>query len=285
MHPLSAKPGSNMIHEAVRFYRENGYFIARQIIPVEDVLATLGEIHHVFKQQLEYLGLPSSSGSGEDALHKDMAALLRASVDRYLASLKLCAKLSRMHALFMHDNIRALTAALGVSFPVFQTSPVFHVISADLRIPGGYYGYGIHQDWPALQSGLDTVNIWLPFVEVDGSNYTLDIIPGSHLGGLYSGKMGANAFEIDPAHYREEELIPVCARPGDALLMSVFLVHRSSIKGGERVRIASSMRYENAANPYFIEHAYPTVHKRVVDRHFLYDDLPTIDQVRAAFRS
>jgi len=285
MRSLDSDLGSSIIDDAVRSYRGNGYFIARNILPQEDVLATLEDMHRVFRQQLDFLGIRSSSDSGERALHEDMAKLLGASVDRYLASLRLCARLFRLHALFMHERVRTLAASLGASFPVFQTSPVFHVMSADLRIPGGYYGYGVHQDWPALQSGLDTVNVWLPFVDVDGKNYTLDIIPGSHLGGLYAGEMGSNAFEIDPGQYKEGDFSPVCAGPGDALLMSVFLVHRSSTKGGNRVRIASSMRYENAADPYFIEHAYPTVHKRVVERRFLYDDLPATERIRAVFGS
>ncbi len=285
MLSLDSGFGCSIIGEAVRSYRESGYFIARNILPQEDVLAAREDMHRVFRQQLGFLGIRSSSHSDERSLHEDMAKLLEASVDRYLASLRLCARLFQLHALFMHEKVKILAASLGASFPVFQTSPVFHVMSANLRIPGGYYGYGAHQDWPALQSGLDTVNVWLPFVDVDGENYTLDIIPGSHLGGLYAGQMGSNAFEIDPGQYKEGDFIPVCAGPGDVLLMSVFLVHRSSTQGGNRVRIASSMRYENGADPYFIEHAYPTVHKRVVERRFLYDDLPTTEQIRAVFGS
>jgi ectoine hydroxylase-related dioxygenase (phytanoyl-CoA dioxygenase family) len=179
--------------------------------------------------------------------------------------------------------VQAFAAALGLEQAAFQTAPVLHVMSADLRVPGGYYGYPVHQDWPALQSSLDTITAWIPFVSVDESNYTMDVIPGSHLGGLYPGTMTPNAYEIEPGAYREEDFVPVRAEPGDVFFMSCFMVHRSSVRGGDRVRIASSMRYENAAEDAFAEHAYPYVHKRVVEREFLVPDYPSAAQVRAAF--
>jgi ectoine hydroxylase-related dioxygenase (phytanoyl-CoA dioxygenase family) len=276
---------SSNIDAGARFYKENGYWIGKGLLDVGEVLATRDEMHQIFKQQLHYLRLGSSRKAGEDAMHEDMAALLRADKDRYLASLRLCAKVTSLTALYLAPRLRRFSEAIGISLPVFQTNPVFHVISEDLRIPGGYYGYGIHQDWPALQSGLDTVTLWVPFVSVDELNYTLDILPGSHLRGLLPGKMEQNAFEVDPASYREEDFVSVKADPGDVLFMSCFLVHRSSLKGGRRVRIACSMRYENASEATFVAHSYPFVHKRVVQREFLFQDLPTAEQVRRVFSS
>jgi hypothetical protein len=95
--------------------------------------------------------------------------------------------------------------------------------------------------------------------------------------------MTANAYEIEASAWREEDFVPVRAEPGDVFFMSCFMVHRSSVQGGERVRIASSMRYENAAEAAFVAHAYPFVHKRVVEREFIVKDYPDRAQVRAAF--
>jgi hypothetical protein len=269
--------------EGIEHYRRHGCWTARGLLPRDLVLSVRAQMHEVFIRQLRFLGLACSRRAGENALHEDMARLLQADTSRYLASLRLCPKLVGFYRLFMHERVQAFAAALGLEQAAFQTAPVLHVMSADLRVPGGYYGYPVHQDWPALQSSLDTITAWIPFVSVDESNYTMDVIPGSHLGGLYPGTMTPNAYEIEPGAYREEDFVPVRAEPGDVFFMSCFMVHRSSVRGGDRVRIASSMRYENAAEDAFAEHAYPYVHKRVVEREFLVPDYPSAAQVRAAF--
>jgi hypothetical protein len=279
----SERPPQTALAEGVQHYLRNGYWIGRGLLPREQVLAVRGQMHEVFLRQLRFLGREPSRLHGEDALHDDMARLLRADLPRYLASLRLCPKLAAIYRLFLHESLQEFAAALGIRDAAFQTTPVLHVMSADLRVPGGYYGYPVHQDWPALQSSLDTVTVWIPFVGVDETNYTLDIVPGSHLGGLYPGAMTANAYEIEASAWREEDFVPVRAEPGDVFFMSCFMVHRSSVRGGERVRIASSMRYENAAEDAFVAHAYPFVHKRVVEREFIVKDYPDRRQVRAAF--
>jgi ectoine hydroxylase-related dioxygenase (phytanoyl-CoA dioxygenase family) len=275
---------SNYLSDGVKSYLQHGYWIGKNVLDPERVLAVRNEMHEIFRQQLRYLGLPCSPGTEENAMHKDMVDLLRADKDRYVASLRLCPKLSSVTALYLSPGLAEFAARVGMTLPVFQTAPVFHVMSEDLRIPGGYYGYSPHQDWPALQSGLDTVTMWVPFVTVDESNYTLDVVPGSHLRGLLPGTMQDNAYETDPKAYHEEDFLSVNAQPGDVLFMSCFMVHRSSLKGGKRMRVACSMRYENCTDPTFIAHAYPFVHKRVVQREFLFSDLPTEEQVRSVFR-
>jgi hypothetical protein len=269
--------------DAVAQFRREGYWIGRGLIPADVVLRVRAQMHEVFVRQLRHLGIAPSRLTGENAMHEDMATLLKADTARYLAALRLCPKLMGIWQLFMHERVHAFATAVGIAEAAFQTAPVLHVMSADLRVPGGYYGYPVHQDWPALQSSLDTITVWIPFVAVDECNYTMDIIPGSHKGGLYPGAMTPNAYEIDAGHWREDDFIPVRAEPGDVFFMSCFMVHRSSVKGGDRVRIASSMRYENAAEDAFVAHAYPFVHKRVVERGFLVADYPTAAQVRAVF--
>lgn len=275
--------GSDLVCAGAPSFRKQGYWVGKRFIDPDLVESTRREMHEVFRQQLVQLGIRPSSGSDEAAMHADMALLLHADKGRYLASLRLCAKLTSLMRLYLTPSLYQFATSIGIKLPVFQTAPVFHVISRDLRIPGGYYGYGAHQDWPALQSGLDTVTMWIPFVSVDASNYTLDIVPRSHLNGLLPGSMGQNAFETSADAYRESDFISIEADPGDVLFMSCFVLHRSSLQGGDRMRIATSMRYENGSDPYFVSNSYPFVHKRVVERDFVVKELPTPDEVRNRF--
>src|SRR5216683_306471 len=52
-----------------------------------------------------------------------------------------------------------------------------------------------------LKAYLDTLTLWVPFVDVDRNLFTMDVIPGSHKGGLYSYKRRNHIFEVDPEHY------------------------------------------------------------------------------------
>ena len=62
---------------------------------------------------------------------------------------------------------------------------------------------------------------------------------------------------IDPERLGPWEAID--CDPGDVVAFSSFLVHRTA--AGPGLRIAISTRFNNAAEPSFIERGYPTPYK------------------------
>jgi Phytanoyl-CoA dioxygenase (PhyH) len=269
--------------DAVAQYRRDGYYVARRIVPPDLIDAVFFDMHRLVTQQLRRMGLPRSNGKTSEDVHADLRGLFANDLKTYLATLTLCAKLASLHELYVHPGIRAFTAAIGIDFPVFQTAPVLHLMSKSLKIPGGYQGFGAHQDWPTLQGSLDTVTVWVPFVDIDRNLYTMDIIPGSHKGGLYPYARRDHIFEVDPGHYNPDDFRSIEAARGDVVFMSSFAIHRSSTRGDERLRVSTSMRYENAAEPNFIERSYPFAHKRSVVTDLITPGFPDRDQVRRIF--
>lgn len=265
-------------------YRRDGYYIARQLVPGPVVERTFADMHRLATQQLTRLGLAPSRGNGAEAVHDDLKRLFAADLKAYIATLTLCAKLVSLYELYIHPQIRSFTESLGLAFPVLQTAPVMHVMSRSLKIPGGYQGIGVHQDWPTLQGSLDTVTVWIPFVEVDRNRFTLEIIPGTHTAGLYPSTRREHFFEVDPDCYDVERFVPVEGVPGDIVFMSSFAIHRSSMTGDDRLRVATSLRYENAAEPHFIDRSYPFAQKRSVVRELITADFPTAEQLRHIYR-
>lgn len=256
-------------------YNRDGFVIARGLLKPDDVNAVLADMHLLALQQLKHIGgWPHAHG-----LHEDLAALLVFGQLQYLATLTLCAKLQSLWELYLDDGISRITDDLGIKFPVFQTQPVVHVMSDRLKIDGGYFGFGAHQDWPTLQGSLDTITVWIPFTEVGPENFTMEVAPGSHKAGLYPYTRKANIFEVDGTI---TNWTPIVAKPGDVVFMSAFTVHRSSTQGSG-LRIASSFRYENAAEPTFIKRGYPFAHKRVVTEELITPDFPSAEAVRMAF--
>ena len=51
----------------VRHYKEKGYLIAKNLLPLENVQRAFADFHIVFVQQLKRLGLAFSEGSGSRA--------------------------------------------------------------------------------------------------------------------------------------------------------------------------------------------------------------------------
>jgi ectoine hydroxylase-related dioxygenase (phytanoyl-CoA dioxygenase family) len=125
--------------------------------------------------------------------------------------------------------------------------------------------------------------VWIPFVDVDRDLFTMDIIPGSHKGGLYPYTRRDHIFEVDPGHYNPDGFVPMETARGDVVFMSSFSVHRSSTQGDDRLRVSTSMRYENASERYFIERSYPFAHKRSVIADLITPDFPSREQVRNIF--
>ncbi|MGZ3709123.1 MAG: phytanoyl-CoA dioxygenase family protein, partial [Bdellovibrionota bacterium] len=256
----------------------------RGALPLQALDEATRAMNEVVAQQIRRLKLKEAPFNGTPSLHANLRTLHDASIPTYLATLTLSAKLFALHSLVMHPNLLAVAKELGVSFPCFQTQPVIHLAADDLKIPGGYQGFDAHQDWPALQSGLDTLVTWIPFMDVGRNMYGMDVIPGSHLQGLCEGEQTQHVYSVAKKHCPEERFIPVEVRRGDVFIMSVFLVHRSSSVGTpETFRLSVSARYENAAEPTFIERGYPFTQKRVVERNLLTPNFPSVNQVRKLF--
>jgi len=266
------------------FYKKNGYYIQKNILPYDLLLKTLHEFDVLLIQQLNLIGYNATASSDIEVVHEHMRLLHQKNNLAYLQTLRIWAKLFSLQAIIMHEAIVDTIKTLGIDLQLFQTAPVVHVMANDLKITGGYHGVGVHQDWTALQSGLDTITIWFPFMDVDKHNFPVELVPGSHLHGLYRGKAQQNIYEIDASLYQENDFIPMEVNRGDVLFMSNFTLHRTGLHGDKRVRIAGSARYENASETTFIERLYPSAQKRVIERELLQPHFPEKSQLEKIYK-
>jgi hypothetical protein len=278
----AAKLEDDLAHIASE-YKRQGVYHARGIVPTQLVDNVFAEMHQLFIQQLQRLNLPINKKEDSESVHENLKTLFNHDTKTYIATLSLCAKLTSLYELYMHPNVKEMVRAIGLDLPVFQTAPVMHLMSKALKIPDGYQGFGVHQDWPTLQGSLDTVTLWIPFVDVDENLFTLDHIPGSHTRGLLPYQRQAHIFEVDSAYYDDKAFVPVEAKRGDIFFMSSFIVHRSSLRGDHRLRVSTSWRYENAAEKEFIRRAYPFAQKRSVIGELITPGFPIESQVRATY--
>ncbi len=221
--------------------------------------------------------------TGEATVRANMEALLGADVKAYLAAARHAAKLVSLQRLVSSPAITALVESFGISTPTIPSMPVVHIMCETLKIPGGYFGIAPHQDWPSIQGGLDTMTMWLPLMDVDAACFPLEVIPGSHLRGLWEGEVTDYALEIREG-FVESDFVPVPVERGDVVIFSGFTVHRTALRDCRGLRIASSTRYENSAEATFVARNYPCAYRRTVERELIHKDFPAAEQVAALYR-
>jgi hypothetical protein len=276
--------GANL-NDAVKFYKRNGYCHIEQCMPVELIDKITYEIDELFSLQLRRMGENTLPCTNASSLEKKMEKVLQSDVNVYLATARHASKLLNLNRLVVSREVSDLVSFFGVKFQSLPTTPVLHIVSDRLKIPGGYYGVAPHQDWPSIQGGLDTITMWIPFFDVSEKQFPLEVIPGTHKLGLLEGRLVQNALEVSPDLYKEEGFVTLPARKGDVILMSGFLIHRTGLKNCSGLRIASSTRYENCYEPTFVERGYPCAYQRVVQRELINKDFPSVDQVASLYNS
>jgi len=272
-----------MMEQHQHDYREYGFCVVPKVVPEEYIHAVHQEAFRVLHQQCQRfeLGVQSTNDCQADCLAA-MKVLLQTDVQAYLSTLRLLAKLPSVRRLMSSTQIEAVVRKMGCSVPTVSESPVFHVISEQLRIPNGYFGFEPHQDWTSIQGALDVMVCWVPLVDVSPTSFPLMLIPKSHKQGMLAGEIEDNAYKVDQTCIHEDDFIPVVAKAGDIVLMTGWTVHKTGVEGCSGFRLALSNRWEDASEPHFVERNYPCAYKKYVHREWITPGFPSLQQIQKA---
>ena len=244
-------------------YHQDGFYIAKNILDKDDVNKLVQDIKKTFDDQLTYLELEA-----QITLYDSMKLLHGSDIGRYKKTISALWRKLSVYDFLHHQKIQNFIRKKFHWGDIFiPGGQVIHLMAESLKIPGGYFGAPIHQDFPSVQGSLDGLVIWVPLLDVDKNNYPMEVIPGSHKNGVLPSFENSNSnWIVRPEAYNEKNFVPVECNAGDIVLMSYFTVHRSSTVGDDRLRLACSTRYDNASEKTFIERAYPTAYVRTVQR-------------------
>ena len=265
-------------------YRDDGFYVARGLLPVSDVVRVRDSILKSFADQLGRSDPPETYSDA--LLFELMQALFQGDLNKYK---KLVAALWRkldVYQLMHHPKIVAfLQEQFGWNDIFVPGGQIVLIMSHELRIQDGYFGVSAHQDFPSVQGSLDGLVVWLPLMKIDAGNFPLEVIPKSHLKGLLPTVADGKAmWQLESGSYRDEDFVKLCAEPGDVAFMSLFTIHRSAIDGeAERLRLALSTRFDHGDEPSFVERIYPSAYVRSVNRALMQTDFPSHQQVLAIF--
>lgn len=252
-----------MNEEIIKSYNKNGFYIAKSLVSEELINETVDSIKRHFDNQLKFLNqdIPNN-------IYDSLKLLYRIDIERYKKVIASLWRKMSFYELLHHKNIQNfIKINFGWSDIVVSGGQVVHIQADSLRIPNGYFGLGVHQDFPSVQGSLDGFVVWIPLVNIDKNRYPLEVIPRSHKNGILpSFENNNSSWEVKPEFYNEMDFIPVVCEIGDVIFMSNFTVHRSSQNGDDRLRLACSTRYDNTDEQTFIERCYPSAYLRSVYR-------------------
>lgn len=260
-----------------------GYVIARGVLD-PSLLATINrEIAELFAIQLRRLQLPVDAGDSQQAFTYNAVRLLRADVPTYISTARLTQSLPSVHRLLICDAILGLARDLGVELPIISTRPAISYMSGDLKVPNGYHKTPPHQEWRSMQGSLDSIVFWIPTTPVSATSNPMEVVPRSHLLGLLDTVDHIMTPAVSDPRIADDKYIPIEAMPGDIVVLSSFLVHRTSEVDDGLVRIALSGRFNNAREKTYVEHGYPTPYKYSYQTELLHEGFPTLSDIAAIF--
>jgi phytanoyl-CoA hydroxylase len=238
-------------------FAELGY----AIIPgaADDALLTLIErdIADVFHRRARAAGLDVVLPSGYDDLSRLIIALKRHDQNAYLQAAKATNHLASLAQLGVSSHVMSLVRNLGLVTPTVATRTVLLFMANALAIEGGYLKTPPHQDFRSVQGSLNSIVLWTPLADVGLDDYPVVVADGSHRLGLLPSGEHVFGHQIDPASLEGLSFRPVHIKRGDILVFSTLLAHATSETGGERVRIAASFRFNDAAESSYIERGLP----------------------------
>ena len=134
-----------------------------------------------------------------------------------------------------------------------------------------------------MQGSLNAMVVWVPLVDIGKDLGALEIVPKSHVLGLLES--------VENDWYRtvegtaDDKYVSVEVKAGDALFFSAFLLHRSGNNITDSVRWSCHFRYNDLAEPTFIERKYPNPYIYKPEQDLITKDFPDPKQIQRAIET
>jgi phytanoyl-CoA hydroxylase len=272
---------SNDQHEQ---FKRDGFLLLKNALDPA-VLATIyRQARELFARQIERVLGETVDIDDRDAFEEALFRLFEQDFTTYANTGKTMQHNITLHQLGVSETIIDLVKGLGLSEPVIAVRPSMQLNSRFLSKDGNtYWKLDAHQDWRTGQGSLDSVVVWFPLVPAARDLGAIQLVPGSHMGGLRpadaAGYEGFISEDIPEEAFMQTEF-----EVGDAVIFSTFLVHRSGKNVTRNIRWSIQLRYNNLADPTFIERGYPLPYIYKPQDDLITPNFPTPEQLNAVFQ-
>jgi phytanoyl-CoA hydroxylase len=264
-------------------YKRDGFLILKNALDVSVLETIYRSARQLFATQVERVLGETVDIDDRDAFEASLYRLFAKDFTTYVSTGKTMQHSVYLHQLGVSDTILNLLKELGLSEPIIAVKPGMQLNSRHLSKDGNtYWKLDAHQDWRSAQGSLDSAVVWLPLVPAGKELGALQVIPGSHLGGLRKAEAGGYAGfiseDIPDSAYLQTEF-----EVGDILIFSKLLVHRSGFNTTQNIRWSIQLRYNNLAEPTFIERGYPSPYNYKPQDELITPNFPTLEQIREVY--
>jgi ectoine hydroxylase-related dioxygenase (phytanoyl-CoA dioxygenase family) len=238
---------------------EQGFLIIRNFFNADELQPILTDIEKVFSIATDdnYL---NAFGTNLKQLEQAMFDTFKTDNQSFINAGKQVQHSLSLMRLATSEKIELLLKELNLTYPNLSVRPTIFFNSKNLDNNGRYWKLEAHQDWRSSQGSLDSVTIWLPYVDCDVQLGALQVIPGSHKQGLLPCSSVDYYSELDEDTYDEKAFIDVPMSKGDLLIFNSFLVHRSGTNSTQRIRWSSQFRFNNLNDKHFKTRGIPNAY-------------------------
>ena len=199
-----------LTEEEVRFYKDEGYLVLRNLITPEASEALYAEVMNI----MEIIGL------GQTKLKQSAEYLPETSLDSFVNSPVMLAL------------AEALMGGLGTLYLPFTA----------VKSGGGGGQFHFHQDNQYTRFDGPGINLWTALSPMTVRNGCLQVVPRSHMSGTLASHSpdgdGHRAVTFEP-----EDFVSVEMEPGDCIAFSRLTVHGSGPNVSDEPRVAYALQY------------------------------------------
>lgn len=245
-------PQVTVTADEIESYHQNGYLIAKNLIPMGDIAHIRQEAIDIYKQQLLRRG---DNPKSYEEFEKDVYHLFRTDLSTFMDCGKHMQHTISLHRLSVCPQIIDVLKRLGLSFITSSTRPVLFMNSKHLATKDIYHTVPAHQDVYSTEGSANSAVVWLPLTNLPKELGPLEIVPGSHKHGLLTSRVEEGFGMVDV--YGDKDFISTELEPGDALFFSSYLVHRSGNNTTNSIRWSAHVRYNDMNDSDFIDKKYP----------------------------
>ena len=241
-------------------YREKGFVVKKGLIAPEDLDLIRCEAKKIFLIQMTQEMNPGIKDLSEQEFEQRLFDYFKKDLAGFINCSRQIQHLISLQRLGVHKRILEALKGLGLESAIHAYDPVCYFNSRHLATREHYWRQSAHQDWRAMQGSLDSVVVWIPLVNVDRSLGALEVIPGSHKGGVLDADYVENYWQIKSKLLDEAQFLPMELNKGDALFFSTLLVHRSGANSTNSIRWSSQLRFNNLQEKTFLKRKFPMLY-------------------------
>ncbi len=263
---------------------KDGYVLLRGFLDKNTVAEIYQEARETFAQQIKRVTGKTVNIDDRDAFENAMFEFFEKDFNAFINTGKTVQHTFSLHRLAVSEKIERVLKDLGIEKPVIGARPAMQFNSRFLSKGGSkHWKLDAHQDWRTGQGSLDSTVIWFPMVDADAEIGALQVIPGSHTDGLMEASASGYQGGITAA-LKTEDFVQTEFEVGDMLVFSSFLVHQSGDNITNNIRWSVQLRYNNLAEPTFIERGYPMAYIYKPEPDLVTPNFPSAEMLKEVYK-